>query len=141
MINLADLRYDTSQVGGTFYDTYTNAMALVGGMNVIHASLVLDSGWGGDQILTLTSATVNSNTFVPSTGGGSQTCDLPAATIRVTKVSGTSAALSMNRFLSRLTTTTCSSGLLTASTCITWPRVHFPDPEDTRLKLSSTELP
>lgn len=59
-------------------------------MNIIRASLVLDSGWGGDQILTLTSATVNSNTFVPSTGGGSQTCDLPAATIRITKVSGSS---------------------------------------------------
>jgi hypothetical protein len=46
LINLSDLRYDTSQVGGTFYDTYTNAMTLVGGMPIIRASLVLDSGWG-----------------------------------------------------------------------------------------------
>ena len=90
MINLADLRYDTSQVGGTFYDTYTNAMTLVGGMPIIRASLVLDSGWGGDQVLTLTSATVNSNTFVPSSGAGSQTCDLPTATIQITKVTGSS---------------------------------------------------
>ena len=50
MINLADLRYDTSQVGGTFYDTYANAMTLVGDMAIIRASLVLDSGWAGDQI-------------------------------------------------------------------------------------------
>ena len=90
MINLADLRYDTSQVGGTFYDSYTNAMTLVGGMSVVRASLVLDSGWAGDQVLTLTSATVNSNTFVPSTGSGVQTCDLPTATIQITKVSGSS---------------------------------------------------
>lgn len=90
MINLADLRYDTSQVGGTFYDSYAGAMALVGGMNIVRASLVLDSGWGGDQVVTLTSATVNSNTFVPSTGSGSPTCDLPPATIQITKISGSS---------------------------------------------------
>ena len=93
MINLADLRYDTSQVGGTFYDSYAGAMALVGGMNVIRASLVLDSGWAGDQVLTLTSATVNSNTFVPSTGSGSPTCDLPTATIQITKISGSSTGI------------------------------------------------
>ena len=93
MINLADLRYDTSQVGGTFYDNYAGAMTLVGGMAVIRASLVLDSGWAGDQVVTLTSATVNSNTFVPSTGSGTATCDLPAATIQITKVSGSSSGI------------------------------------------------
>jgi hypothetical protein len=90
MISLSDLRYDTSQVGGTFYDTYAGATALVGGMPIIRASLVLDGGWAGDQVLTLTSATVNSNTFVPSTGSGVQTCDLPTATIQITKLSGSS---------------------------------------------------
>jgi hypothetical protein len=93
MINLADLRYDTSQVGGTFYDSYANALTLVGGMAIVRASLVLDSGWAGDQVLTLTSATVNSNTFVPSSGAGSQTCDLPTATIQITKVSGSSSGV------------------------------------------------
>jgi len=93
MINLADLRYDTSQVGGTFYDSYAGAMALVGGMNIVRASLVLDSGWGGDQVLTLTSATVNSNTFVPSTSSGVPTCDLPAAKIQITKVSGSASGV------------------------------------------------
>jgi hypothetical protein len=90
MINLADIRYDTSQVGGTLYDSYGHALTLVGGMAIGRASLVLDSGWEGDQVLTLTSATVNSNTFVPSSGAGSQTCDLPTATIQITKVSGSS---------------------------------------------------
>jgi hypothetical protein len=88
LISLSDLRYDTSQVGGTFYDNLAGAVALVGTMPIIRASLVLDSGWGGDQVLTLTSATVNSNTFVPSTESGSQTCNLPAATIQITKTAG-----------------------------------------------------
>ncbi len=93
MINLSDLRYDTSQVGGTFYDTYAHAMALVGGMPIVRASLVLDGGWAGDQVLTLTSATVNSNTLVPASGSGAQTCDLPPATIQITKISGSTTGL------------------------------------------------
>jgi hypothetical protein len=57
---------------------------------VIRASLVLDSGWGGDQRLTLSSATVNDNTFTPPAASSlTQTCNLPPADIRVTKVSGT----------------------------------------------------
>src|SRR4026208_1160625 len=35
MIGLSDLRYDTSQVGGTFYDTYAHAVELVGNMPII----------------------------------------------------------------------------------------------------------
>jgi hypothetical protein len=88
MINLSDLRYDTSQVGGTFYDSYAHAVSLVGGMAVIRASLVLDGGSSGDQVMTLAGATVNSNTFVPASGSGVQTCDLPPATIQITKTSG-----------------------------------------------------
>jgi hypothetical protein len=95
LIGLSDLRYDTSQyLGGTFYDTYAHALTLVGTTPIIRASLVLDSGWGGDQRLTLTSATVgtaaDSNTFTPSPATPlTPTCDLPPATIRVTKTSGT----------------------------------------------------
>jgi enamine deaminase RidA (YjgF/YER057c/UK114 family) len=95
LIGLSDLRYDTSQyVGGTFYDTYAHALTLVGTTPIIRASLVLDSGWGGDQRLTLTSATVgtaaDSNTFTPSPATAlTPTCNLPPATIRVTKTSGT----------------------------------------------------
>ena len=88
MIDLSDLRFDTSQVGGTFYDDYAGALALVGTMPIIRVSLVLDGGWAGDQRVTLTSATVNDNTFVPLSGSPTPTCNLPAATIQVTKTSG-----------------------------------------------------
>lgn len=91
MIGQPDLRYDTSQyVGGTFYDSYAHAQTLVGTLPIIRASLVLDSGWGGDQRLTLGSATVNDNTFTPPAATAlKSTCNLPAADIRVTKESGT----------------------------------------------------
>jgi hypothetical protein len=59
LISLSDLRFDTGQVGGTFYDDYAGALALVGTMPIVRASLVLDGGGAGDQRLTLTSATVN----------------------------------------------------------------------------------
>jgi hypothetical protein len=90
MIGRPPCRYDTSQfVGGTFYDSYADAQSLVGTDRVIRASLVLDSGWGGDQRLTLGSATVNDNTFTPQSPTPlKSTCDLPPADIRVTKVSG-----------------------------------------------------
>jgi len=87
MINRPELRYDTTQVGGTFYDSYANAVALVGNIPIIRASLVLDSGWGGDQVISsVTGMTVNGNTFVPVSGSGSPTCALPEASIRVTKI-------------------------------------------------------
>jgi hypothetical protein len=91
MITLSDLRYDTSQVGGTFYDTHAGAVALVGNMPIVRASLVLDSGWGGNQRLTLTSATVNSDTFTPAPSSAPvPTCSLPTdATIKITKTDGT----------------------------------------------------
>lgn len=86
LISLTDLRYDTSQVGGTFYDDYAGALALVGNMPIIRASLVLDAGWAGDQRLAAgTTATVNGNTYTWQSGGGAftPTCDLPPATIEV----------------------------------------------------------
>jgi hypothetical protein len=90
MVGLSDLRYDTSQyIGGTFYDSYAHAQTLVGTTPIVRASLVLDSGWGGDQRLTLGSATVNDNTFTPQPPSAfAATCDLPPATLKVTKTSG-----------------------------------------------------
>ena len=89
MIGSSDLRYDTSQyVGGTFYDTYEHAKTLMGSLPVVRASLVIDSGWGGDQRLNVSNTTVNDNTyqFVSSAGGAfAPTCSLPAATIQVGK--------------------------------------------------------
>ena len=92
MINMADLRYDTSQYpGGTFYDTYAHAQALVGSSPIIRVSLVLDAGWGGDQRLTLTSATVAtgafSDTFTPQETPPTSTCPTSQALIGITKVS------------------------------------------------------
>lgn len=89
MIGLTDLRYDTSQyAGGTFYDTYEHAKTLMGTLPVIRASLVIDSGWGGDQKLNVSNTTVNDNIYQFVTSGGgtfTPTCDLPAATIEVGK--------------------------------------------------------
>jgi hypothetical protein len=96
-----DLRFDTGQfAGGTFYDTYANAVALAGAHQVLNTTLVLDSGWQyaplGDQKVTLGTVTVNDNTFVPKTPGETttytttygtfaKTCTLPQAAINVTK--------------------------------------------------------
>jgi hypothetical protein len=97
-----DLRFDTSQfAGGTFYDSYANALTLTGGSRVLNATLALDSGWqgppagSGNQRLTLTSAKVNDNTWVPNTGTETssttttgtyaKTCDLPDAEMHWTK--------------------------------------------------------
>jgi hypothetical protein len=90
-----DLRFDTGQfAGGTFYDTYTHSLALTGSLQVLNATLVLDSGWQyaplGDQKVTLGAVTVNDSTFIPKTGSTTtvvttptgdyvKTCALPAA--------------------------------------------------------------
>lgn len=94
LLTLTDLRFDTSQVGGTFYDTLANAQSLVGTKNVAGATLVLDSGWmqnpdGSykDQRVNLTGATVNDNTFTPLSGDPTTTCNLPPATISILKTS------------------------------------------------------
>jgi hypothetical protein len=90
MIGLSgELRYDTSQVGGTFYDSYANAQALVGNLPVLRASLVVDTGWfAGDDKLNISNVTVNDNTFVPLSGS-TRTCDLPPAAIKITKLLST----------------------------------------------------
>jgi hypothetical protein len=89
MIAQSDLRYDTSQIpGGTFYDSYAHAQTLVGTLPITAATLVLDGGWAGDQALTPSNVTVNSNTFVPPSGGSLPTCTLPPATIQIIKLSG-----------------------------------------------------
>ena len=94
LIGLTDLRYDTSQYpGGTFYDTYAHAQLLVGTSAILRASLVLDSGWGGDQRLTLSTATFAtaafSDTFVPSPSSPmTSTCPTQEASIQITKTDG-----------------------------------------------------
>lgn len=99
MLSLGDLRFDTSQFNwhadfgavqgsGTFYDSYADALALFGNRRVINATLVVDSGWGGNQRLTVSNTAANDNVYqFVSAGGGAfaPTCDLPAATIQVGK--------------------------------------------------------
>jgi hypothetical protein len=88
MVGFSDLRWDTSQVGGTFYDTHANAVALIGNEPVNYAELVIDGGWGGDQRATVSNITVNDNVYQWDAGGNDQfaaTCDLPTATIEVSK--------------------------------------------------------
>lgn len=60
LLNQTDLRFDTSQVGGTFYDTREGMLALVGDNQVNWVGLILDSG---DQRLNLSSASVNGDQF------------------------------------------------------------------------------
>jgi hypothetical protein len=63
LIEANDLRFDTSQVGGTFYDTYDNAVDLVGDTEVLEVRLVVDSSFAdpGDNELSylVTSFSVN----------------------------------------------------------------------------------
>jgi hypothetical protein len=94
MLATGDARFDLTRVGGTYYDTYANAVVLVGDAVIQQASLILDGGWGGDQKVNLTSATVNDNTYTaPSAAPPAPTCDLPEATIRVTRTDGASQGL------------------------------------------------
>jgi len=86
MIGMPDLRYDSTQLGGPWYGSYDQALAIAGGFNVWRASLGIDSGWVSRQEMTLGSATVNDRTFTPLPAQAlAPTCDLPQAEIKVTK--------------------------------------------------------
>jgi hypothetical protein len=53
---------DTSQVGGTFYDTYDNALSNYGGLDVVSISLVADGSWGfvdGEQTVLVDNVAIN----------------------------------------------------------------------------------
>jgi hypothetical protein len=57
-----DLRVDTSQVGGTFYDDWAGALDLVGDAQVTEVCLVVDGGWaveGGVQTVLVDDVRVN----------------------------------------------------------------------------------
>jgi len=61
---------DTSQIpGGTFYDTWDHALSLAGSQTVTDLAIVLDGGWGGTQVVNISSASINDTTynFVPPT--------------------------------------------------------------------------
>ena len=45
LIASPDPRFDTSQIGGTFYDTWANVLALVGNKGILSISIAVDAGW------------------------------------------------------------------------------------------------
>ncbi len=93
MVGLSDARYDTSQLGGTFYDTYAHALSVMDTKPVTSVSLVLDGGWAGDQRADVSDITVNDSVYQWVAGEASPlaaTCDLPAATIAIERLSGAS---------------------------------------------------
>jgi hypothetical protein len=62
LIGNGDLRFDTSQLGGTFYDSYAHAVAAYGSAAVTSLSFVVDGGWafaGGVQDVLVDDLTVN----------------------------------------------------------------------------------
>lgn len=78
--------------GGPVYTTYDATNAVVGDDVVLRASLIIDSGWQDDQRLTISNTTVNDNVYQWDAGGSgafTPTCNLPAATIDVTKIAPT----------------------------------------------------
>lgn len=57
---------DTSQLGGTFYDTYENAIANYGGLTVAEILLVADAGFAfddGEQTILVDNVVINDTTF------------------------------------------------------------------------------
>ena len=62
-IGASDLRYDTSQMGGTFYDTYANAVSLTSSHVLTGISLVLDGAWKMNQTVLIDNTNVNSTIY------------------------------------------------------------------------------
>jgi len=64
---LADVRFDTSQFsGGSVYNTYAQAEALLGPETVTGVQLVADGGWavtGGNQTVLADNTQINDNTY------------------------------------------------------------------------------
>jgi hypothetical protein len=97
LIGSSDARFDLTQVGGPFYGTYADALALQGNTTVLRGSLVVDGGWGGDQVVSLTGASFDGNDWEPLPAGTStvvdsdtttayaKTCNLPPAQLRWSK--------------------------------------------------------
>lgn len=57
---------DTSQLGGTFYDTYESAVEDFGAYEVVSVSVVADSGWAaadGEQMVLIDNVMINTTTY------------------------------------------------------------------------------
>lgn len=90
-------RFEMPDTGAPVYKPYTDVQLVVGSLDVVRVSLIVDSGWGsaGDQVLNVSNVTVNDNTFVPKTvetstttvptGAYTKTCELPQALLQWSK--------------------------------------------------------
>jgi hypothetical protein len=75
LLATADLRVDTSQVGGTFYDTWAHAVALVGDELVTELLFVVDSGWLlGSQTVVVESVTIDGTLIEFDAPGSKEMC-------------------------------------------------------------------
>jgi hypothetical protein len=66
LIASSDLRFDTSQIGGTFYDTWAHAETLAAGTTITGIDFVVDGDWAtstGTQTVVLSSVTINNTTY------------------------------------------------------------------------------
>jgi hypothetical protein len=65
LVGTTDLRVDTTQVGGTFYDDWAGALDLVGNAQVTEVCLVVDSCWvfGTEGVQTVLVDDVRVNNF------------------------------------------------------------------------------
>ncbi len=66
----SDPIWDTSQVGGTFYDTYANASTLTATNEILRISLVTDAGWAfgdSEQEVWFDNTNINGTTYSYST--------------------------------------------------------------------------
>jgi len=71
LIGSTDLRYDTTQLGGEFYDDYAGALQLAGDLQVVEVALVVDGGWkmeDGVQAVLVDNVTVNNVKFNANKG-------------------------------------------------------------------------
>lgn len=92
-----DNRYETSDHPGT-YRSYSDALSFASGKTVSYLALVLDGGWGGDQVVSLGSVMVNNNTFSPPASSTTTICPTLPATIQVFMV-GASGGLTIDQSL------------------------------------------
>ena len=66
LIGSTDLRFDTTQCGGEFYDDYAGALELVDDAEILEIALVVDAGWiteEGVQSVLVTDLTVDKATL------------------------------------------------------------------------------
>jgi hypothetical protein len=87
--NIVSIGSNVERLGSNSYVDWATATSGLEGLKIIWAALIVDSGWGGDQVINLTSATFNGITFVvPGASVGTTVCPTAPATFSISKVDG-----------------------------------------------------